>query len=152
MAGRQMERRHLLFPDLADWLGVDSPRLRTWWPGDDIRPIPIEVTTEAGTSALRAELPGMDPEEDIEITAEGDTLTVSAEHTETKEDKEHSEFWYGSFRRSVRLPGEIPTEGVQAAYEDGLLTVRVPMPTQAAAQTSRSIPVRGGADDMEGES
>ncbi|WTQ32266.1 Hsp20/alpha crystallin family protein [Streptomyces virginiae] len=44
----------------------------------------------------------MDPDKDIQITVEGDTLTVSAEHTESKEEKDHSEFRYGSSQRAVR--------------------------------------------------
>ncbi|MFF4582680.1 Hsp20/alpha crystallin family protein [Streptomyces sp. NPDC001389] len=141
MAGTQMERRRGLFPDLTDWLGADFPRLPVWRPALDVHPIPIEVTNSNGTYTLRAEMPGLDPEKDIEITVDGDTLTVSAEHTESTEDKDHSEFRYGSFLRSVRLPGQIPTDGVEAAYEDGILTVRVPMEAEPPAGR-RSIPVR----------
>ncbi|MER7467302.1 Hsp20/alpha crystallin family protein [Streptomyces sp. NPDC097981] len=141
MSGTQMERRRSLFPDLTDWFGADSPRFPMWRPALDTHPIPIEVTSSAGTYTLRAEMPGLDPEKDIEITVDGDTLMVSAEHTESKEDKDHSEFRYGSFRRSVRLPGQIPTDGVEAAYEDGILTVRVPMETEPPAGR-RSIPVK----------
>ncbi|MEV0412893.1 Hsp20/alpha crystallin family protein [Streptomyces sp. NPDC050448] len=100
---------------------------------------------------LRAELPGMDPEKDIRITVEGDTLTVSAEHTESKEEKDHSEFRYGFFRRSVRLPARIPPDGVEAAYEDGILTVRVPM-RKEPEETMRSIPVKRTATKGNGES
>ncbi|MFJ8160071.1 Hsp20/alpha crystallin family protein [Streptomyces sp. NPDC096136] len=141
MAGTQMERRHSLFPDLTDWLGADFPRFPMWRPGPGTHPIPIEVTSSGGTYTLRAEMPGLDPEKDVEITVDGDTLTVSAEHTESTEDKDHSEFRYGSFLRSVRLPGQIPTEGVEAAYEDGILTVRVPMEAEPPAGR-RSIPVK----------
>lgn len=152
MAGSQMERRRSLFPDFPDWFGADFPRLRMRWPELDVHPIAVEVTNQGGTYTLRAELPGMDPEKDIEITAEGDTLTVSAEHTESKEDKDHSEFRYGSFRRSLRLPGDIPSEGVEATYEDGILTVRVPMAPEPE-ERRRSIPVkRGGTDDTGGSS
>ncbi|MEW1636842.1 Hsp20/alpha crystallin family protein [Streptomyces sp. NPDC093801] len=47
-----------------------------------------------------------------------------AEHTESTEAEAHSEFRCGSFLRRVRLPGPIPAEGVDASYEDGILTVR----------------------------
>ncbi|MGW2671778.1 Hsp20/alpha crystallin family protein [Streptomyces sp. NPDC001272] len=75
------------------------------------------------------------------MTVDGDPLTVSAEHTESSDDKDHSEFRYGSFLRSVRLPGQIPAEGVEASYEDGILTVRVPMETGPPARR-RSVPVK----------
>ncbi|WP_423834505.1 Hsp20/alpha crystallin family protein [Streptomyces manipurensis] len=141
MSGTQMERRRSLFPDLTEWFGADFPRFPTWRPALDVHPIPIEVTSSDGIFTLRAEMPGVDPEKDIEITVDGDTLTVSAEHSETKEDKDHSEFRYGSFSRSVRLPGTIPAEGVEAGYTDGILTVRVPMQTEPPAGR-RSIPVK----------
>ncbi|QES52120.1 heat-shock protein Hsp20 [Streptomyces venezuelae] len=103
-----------------------------------------------GTYTLRAEMPGMDPEKDIEITVDGDMLTVSAEHTESTEDKDHSEFRYGSFRRSVRLPGQIPSEGVEAAYEDGILTVRIPMEPEPPAGR-RSVPITRSRGTETGE-
>ncbi|MFJ6934407.1 Hsp20/alpha crystallin family protein [Streptomyces sp. NPDC101132] len=99
------------------------------------------MTSDEGTYTLRAEMPGLDPEKDVEITVDGDTLSVSAEHTESTEDKDHSEFRYGSFRRSVRLPGQIPAEGVEASYQDGILTVRVPLEAEPPA-SRRSIPVK----------
>ncbi|MFB7169947.1 Hsp20/alpha crystallin family protein [Streptomyces sp. NPDC056254] len=141
MSGTQMERRRSLFPDLTEWFGADFPRFPMWRPALDAHPIPIEVTSAEGTYTLRAEMPGLDPEKDVEITVDGDTLRVSAEHTESTEDKDHSEFRYGSFQRSVRLPGQIPTEGVEATYQDGILTVRVPLEAEPPA-SRRSIPVK----------
>lgn len=146
-----MERRRSLFPDFMDWFGADLPRFPGWRASTGTHPIAIEVTSQEGQYVLRAELPGMDPEKDIRITVEGDTLTVSAEHTESKEEKDHSEFRYGLFRRSVRLPARIPSEGVEAAYEDGILTVRVPMRTEPE-ETMRSIPVKRTATKGNGES
>ncbi|OLZ62748.1 heat-shock protein Hsp20 [Streptomyces amritsarensis] len=150
MAGTQMERRRSLFPDFTDWFGADFPRFPMWRPALDTHPIPIEVSNNDGMYTLRAEMPGLDPEKDVRITVDGDTLTVSAEHTESKEEKDHSEFRYGSFRRSVRLPDRIPSEGVEAAYEDGILTVRVPMEPEPPAGR-RSIPVRRPQDPQTGE-
>ncbi|MEV7237041.1 Hsp20/alpha crystallin family protein [Streptomyces sp. NPDC051020] len=92
MSGTQMEWRHGLFPDLVDWFGAGFPRFPVGRPTIDVHPIPVE----------------------------GDTPAIGAEHTENRTEKEHSEFRYRSFRRSVRLQAEIPTEGVEAAYEDGI--------------------------------
>ncbi|MFB7221300.1 Hsp20/alpha crystallin family protein [Streptomyces sp. NPDC056227] len=77
--------------------------------------------------ALRAELPGMDPEKEIRTPVEGNTLAIGAEHTGSKTEQEHSELRHGSFRRTVRLPAESPPEDVEEACEDGILTVRVPL-------------------------
>ncbi|MCX4807551.1 Hsp20/alpha crystallin family protein [Streptomyces sp. NBC_01214] len=151
MPGTHPERRRSPFPDFRDWFGTDFPRFPQWRPSFDTHPIAIEVTNKDGQYTLRAELPGMDPDKDIQITVEGDTLTVSAEHTESKEEKDHSEFRYGSFQRTVRLPGPIPSDEVEAAYEDGVLTVRVPMPA-APEESRRSIPVKRTTAEGKGES
>lgn len=140
MTGDKVERRHSLIPDFNDWFNREFPGLPGWRPGRAAHSIPVEVSSGAGTYVLRAELPGMDLE-DISITVDDDLITVSAEHSESEEDTDHSEFRYGSFRRSVRLPAPIPADDVDASYEDGILTIRVPMPEEKAGN-ARSIPVR----------
>ncbi|MFF2503743.1 Hsp20/alpha crystallin family protein [Streptomyces sp. NPDC058067] len=140
MTGDKVERRRSLFPDLNDWFNREFPGLPGWRPGVAAHSIPVEVSTDDGTYVLRAELPGMDPD-DIDLSVDDNLITVSAEHSEKKEDKEHSEFRYGSFRRTVRLPMTIPVDDVDASYEDGILTVRVPLPEEKAG-TRRTIPVR----------
>ncbi|MFE0642425.1 Hsp20/alpha crystallin family protein [Streptomyces sp. NPDC058877] len=141
MTTGKVERRHSLFPDFNDWFGREFPGLPGWRPGAAAHSIPVEVSSGDGAYVLRAELPGMDPEHDISITVDDNLITVSAEHGESTEDKEHSEFRYGSFRRTVRLPATIPADDVEASYADGILTVRIPMPDETAT-TGRSIPVK----------
>ncbi|MFI6062362.1 Hsp20/alpha crystallin family protein [Streptomyces sp. NPDC051286] len=121
MSGTQMERRHGLFPDLVDWFGADFPRFPVGRPTIAVHPIPIEVGDQDAQYVPRAGLPGMDPEIDIRIPVEGDTPTIGAEHTESRTEMEHSELRYRPFRGRVRLPAEIPTEGVKAACKDGIL-------------------------------
>ncbi|MFD0367992.1 Hsp20/alpha crystallin family protein [Streptomyces sp. NPDC059071] len=147
MAGGKMERRHSLFPDFDTWFSREFPGLPGWRPATAAHSIPVEVSSGAGEYVLRAELPGMDPD-DFTITVEDDRITVSAEHSESEEDKEHSEFRYGSFRRTVRLPVTIPADDVEASYEDGILTIRVPMPEQETG-TARTIPVKRGGSPPE---
>ncbi|MGW1072846.1 Hsp20/alpha crystallin family protein [Streptomyces sp. NPDC002537] len=80
----------------------------------------------------------------VEITVAGDSLTVRTESTESAEsaeDKKHSEFRYGSFERTVRLPFPIPEEGPAAEYRDGILTVTVPR-TAGEEPATRTVPVR----------
>ncbi|MFB7865074.1 MULTISPECIES: Hsp20/alpha crystallin family protein [unclassified Streptomyces] len=140
MTGNKVERRRRLFPDFDDMFNREFPGLPGWRPATAAHSIPMEMTTGDGAYVLRAELPGMDPD-DITLTAADDLLTVRAEHSESREDKEHSEFRYGSFRRTVRLPATIPADDVEASYADGILTVRVPMP-DAAGEAARTIPVK----------
>ncbi|MFI8521215.1 Hsp20/alpha crystallin family protein [Streptomyces sp. NPDC085481] len=149
MTGHHVERRHSLFPDFDTWFGREFPGLPGWRPATAAHSIPVEVSSGDGEYVLRAELPGMDPD-DITITVDDNLVTVSAEHSESKEDKEHSEFRYGSFRRTVRLPGTIPADDVEASYADGILTVRVPMPDEEETTTVRTIPVKRTAKPAEG--
>ncbi|MEU0133177.1 Hsp20/alpha crystallin family protein [Streptomyces sp. NPDC006296] len=137
-----MERRSGIFPDspdARDWFG-DFPRFPAWRTAFGRRAIPIEVTSGDGQYVLKAELPGVDPDEDITITVDGDILKIGAEHEESTEAKDHSEFRYGSFERAVRLPEAIDPEDVTAEYTDGVLTVRVAV-RQHEEPRVRTIPV-----------
>ncbi|GEB55282.1 Hsp20/alpha crystallin family protein [Streptomyces gardneri] len=149
MAGGKVERRHSLFPDFNDWFNREFPGLPGWRPATAAHSIPVEVTSGDGVYVLRAELPGMDPDDDIGITVDDNLITVSAEHSESKEDKEHSEFRYGSFRRTVRLPVTIPADDVEASYADGILTIRIPMPDQETTSV-RTVPVKRTDKPAEG--
>ncbi|MFK0211738.1 Hsp20/alpha crystallin family protein [Streptomyces sp. NPDC090298] len=140
MTGGKAERRHSLFPDFDDWFGRGFPGMPGWRPATAAHSIPMEVTRDDGTYVLRAELPGTDPD-DIGVTVDDNLVTVTAEHGESEVDKEHSEFRYGSFRRTVRLPAPVPADGVEASYADGILTVRVPMPDEEP-KPGRTVPVR----------
>ncbi|MER8044653.1 Hsp20/alpha crystallin family protein [Streptomyces sp. NPDC094032] len=140
MTADKAERRHRRFPDFNDWFDREFPGLPGWRPATAAHSIPVEVTNSGGVYMLRAELPGLDPD-DIGITVDDNLITVSGEHAESEEDKEHSEFRYGAFRRTVRLPATIPVGDVDASYADGILTVRVPMP-DAESGTVHTIPVR----------
>ncbi|MFF5923410.1 Hsp20/alpha crystallin family protein [Streptomyces flavochromogenes] len=150
MAGGKVERRHSHFPDFDDWFNREFPGLPGWRPGSAAHSIPVEMTGGDGEYVLKAELPGMDPDRDISITVDDNLITVSAEHSESTEDKEHSEFRYGSFRRTVRLPATIPADDVEASYADGILTVRIPMPDEEDTTSVRTIPVKRAGAPAEG--
>lgn len=127
----------------AGWPFTDS----AWaWPDQTApagAPIRVEELVENEQVVVRAELPGVDPEKDIEVTVEDGILTIRAERRETSEDRTargyHSEFRYGSFVRQVRLPKGTSAEVVSAAYRDGVLEVRMPAPV--ADRTVRRIDV-----------
>lgn len=97
------------------------------WPFGDHHAARIEDYREDGNYVLRAELPGMDPDKDIEIHVLGNELSITAERSVEKHETTHSEFSYGKFARSVRLPaGAVPDE-ISATYEAGILEVKVPV-------------------------
>ena len=77
---------------------------------------------------LESELPGF-KKEDIKIDIENDCLTITAERSDDTRDEKHNyikrERFYGSFSRSFDVSG-INVDGIEAAYNDGVLTVTLP--------------------------
>lgn len=123
--------------DWPNWFGrrpFDWPEL---WAGTaDEASIKVEEFEEDGKLVVRAEMPGIDPDKDVELTVSDHTLRLRAERrTETKtEDKKgyRSEFRYGSFARAVPLPTAATEADVKATYADGILEVRIPIDTTEA--------------------
>jgi HSP20 family molecular chaperone IbpA len=91
---------------------------------------------------LRAELPGLDPEKDIQITALHGLLTLKAERREEETTRHRSEFRYGSLQRAVRLPENADEAAIKATYRKGILEITVPLTAPQA--TGRTIAVTGG--------
>ncbi|MCV7071143.1 Hsp20/alpha crystallin family protein [Mycolicibacterium rufum] len=89
----------------------------------------IKVADEIadGTYQLHAEIPGVDPAEDVHVTVSDGVLTINAERTETTDANGRSEFSYGSFTRAVTLPAGADEESITASYDKGILTVTVPL-------------------------
>jgi len=110
--------------------------------------IKVEQFTEDGTFVLRAEMPGIDPDKDVEITVEGDLLHIRAERREEEETTERDfhrrELRYGSFARTVPLPEGVDDAGITAAYTDGILEVRAPLPPEPTEGEARRVPVGRG--------
>ena len=122
--------------DMLDWL-ESGPDLALRGLTHDIR---VEDFVEDDTYVLRAELPGVDPAQDIEVKVTGDVLTITGLRREEEHDKGYSEFSYGSFTRSVPLPAGCEPSAVAATYSDGVLEVRVPIGT--TGQSVTKVPVQ----------
>jgi len=112
-------------PDLLDWLDAPWAPLLPFGPGHTFR---VEDYVKDNNYVVRVELPGMEPEKDIEITVTDGTLTIRAERREEHAEAHRSEFRYGSFSRSVALPDRADTEHITATYDKGILQVSVPVP------------------------
>ena len=89
----------------------------------------IEVFEKEDRFLVKAELPGM-KEEDIDVSAVGDTLTIKGERKAESEVKEEDYYCcersYGSFFRSIALPSHVDAQKIEASYEDGILEVSLP--------------------------
>jgi len=110
--------------------------------------IRVEEMVDGNTLVVRAELPGIDPEKDVEVTVADGVLTIRGERQEKKEHKEkdsyRSEFRYGSFIRRLPLPGGVQQTDVKASYKDGVLEVRAPLPEQGQETGASKIPIIRG--------
>ena len=112
-----------LFSSFPSW-----PTLR---PPFDMHMIRVEDETKDDGYELRAEIPGVDPDKDVDISVRDGVLTIKAERTEKTESTGRSEFSYGSFVRSVTLPAGADEDAIKASYDKGILTVSVPVVTTA---------------------
>ncbi|MFC1879002.1 Hsp20/alpha crystallin family protein [Chloroflexota bacterium] len=91
----------------------------------------LDVTENEDEYSLQASLPGVSPD-DIDINFEKDVLTIKGE-SESKgaEDVEGRRYHlrerrFGSFCRSIRLPNSVDAENIEANYEAGVLSLRLP--------------------------
>lgn len=98
----------------------------------------LEVSEQAEAFKVLAEVPGVQKDE-IQVTIDGDQVTISAEVRKEKDVKEgervvHSERYYGKVARSFRLGYELDESKAQAKYTDGVLELVLPKKTTAAAR------------------
>lgn len=128
-------REHFEFPDL--WRRFFEPdMLGGGW-------MRVEEFTDGDTMVIRAEMPGIDPDKDVELTISDGILHVRAVRHERTEEKSkdgfRSEFHYGSFERSLALPVGTKEEEVKATYANGILEIRVPV--GEAKMSTTKVPV-----------
>jgi HSP20 family protein len=100
----------------------------------------VEEFVDDKTLVIRAELPDIDPDEDVELTIADGVLHIRAERREKSEHKDkggyRSEFRYGSFVRTLPLPEGSKEDDVKATYKDGVLEVRVPVAEEPKSTTT----------------
>ncbi|WP_135467051.1 Hsp20/alpha crystallin family protein [Crenalkalicoccus roseus] len=120
-----------------------APALRAAFPGGFAPNLDVRETAEG--LQLTAELPGV-KEEDIELSLEGEVLTLRGEKKEEKTSNERGvhiqERSYGSFQRSLRLPFAPDPGAVTASFDKGVLQVTLPRPPEQRQKDNR-IPIRG---------
>ena len=122
-----------LIPDLVEWFEEPFVPLRTYLP----QAIKVEDYIEDDHYVIRAELAGIDPAKDVEVTVGAGYLTIRAERQEKTEGKHRSEFRYGSFSRSLQLPSAANEDDITAGYRDGILTVSVGLKTEEKESARR---------------
>jgi len=90
---------------------------------------PMDVADMGNRYEMRLEMPGI-PKDDINIEVTSNSIEISAQHEENKEEKDKNwlrrERSSTSFYRSLKLPEELKTDNVDAEFRDGVLTLSLP--------------------------
>jgi len=123
---------------------------RGWTAGaSDASGLPLDVTREADALRIEAALPGIKPE-DVQITVEDGTLTISGEsRTERTEKNDEGEVLVqeirrGTVSRSIALPTGLEPDKASATFEDGVLTLRIPKSEAVKPRQIRISPTSNG--------
>ncbi|MGD0019640.1 MAG: Hsp20/alpha crystallin family protein [Candidatus Limnocylindrales bacterium] len=105
---------------------------RTWSWGEH-QFVALDVYATEDDLVVEANLPGVKPEE-VDITVEGNTLTIAGETRSARKDDEGStlisEIRRGAFTRALTLPAGLEPDKATATFEDGVLTLRIPKAEQ----------------------
>jgi HSP20 family protein len=112
--------------------GVSTPAVNIIETNDDFR--------------LEMVAPGM-KKDSFKIEIEGNVLSITYDHVDNREKERKGwnylrhEYNYHSFSRSFTLPETVNSGGIEARYEDGILTLLIPKKEEARKQPARQIAV-----------
>jgi HSP20 family protein len=102
----------------------------------------LDMYEENNELVVKAELPGI-RKKDLNISLEGDVLTIKAEKKEEKEVKEATHYTkerrFGQYTRYMTLPTHVDAEKISATLKKGLLEIRLP---KAEGPESKQIEVK----------
>ena len=120
------------------------------------RPIPVDAYRRGNEFKIHRDLPGVDPGS-VDVDVDNGTLTISAHRTARSDGSVQwltNERFFGSYRRQLSLGEGVDTTAISATYENGVLTVTIPMAERAKPRKidiahgggQRSIPTTVDAD------
>lgn len=109
----------------------------------------LDISSTADALVVEAALPGVKPDE-VEITVEGGTLTISGSTRSEREEGEEGDYLIreirrGSFSRTVALPDGLEPDKATATFEHGVLTLRIPKAEQVKPRQIRITPAASDA-------
>lgn len=131
-----VHRPHKSVAELLHWL--EEPLLAIRPAG--VHPMRAEEQLSDTQYVLRAEIPGVDPDRDIEVTVGHGVLTITARRHLEIGDERRSEFRYGTFTRSFRLPAHVDEDHIRASYSHGIVEITAEL-RSASGQGLRRVPV-----------
>ena len=123
------------------------PDIFAWLDGPFVSPRPVAAQTmrmeeqlTGGRYVVRAELPGVNPATDMEVSVAKGILTIRAERHEETQGHHRSEFRYGTFTRHIPLPVTADANDIKATCHWGILQVSIGLCGEEEA--GRRIPVQ----------
>jgi HSP20 family protein len=128
--------------------GIDVPEpVRRFLQGETDPWLRVEEYRDGNTMVVRSDIPGIDPDKDIDITLIDDTLHIVARRGEPAHKDQpgyRSEVRYGEYSRSIPLPRGANPDTVAASYIDGVLEIRAQLPEQSGTSGTKVHVSRGG--------
>ena len=114
--------------DMSTWLS-SMFRGRSFFPAQGLF-APLDVREKNGNYVVTMDIPGVD-EHDLRITFRDNSLEVSGERREQRDERaggqvRYREVRYGSFQRSIPLPDNVDRDRISAKYRDGVLIITLP--------------------------
>jgi len=128
-----------------EWMRMQPMRrlLGAETPGEEI--IRVDEYRDDDVQVIRAELPGIDPDKDVQLTVTNGMLRINAERRTEEQTEEKGvirrEMRYGSFTRSLPLAEGATDDDIDASYKNGVLEIRVPVAQPVARPEPKMIPV-----------
>ncbi len=123
---REIDR---LFEAWFHGTGFPSPDRRHFRMTDALLKPTVDISATDEKYTIEVEIPGVD-EKDIKLELKDDTLTLSGEKRQEKEEKEKDfyrmERAYGAFQRVLSLPEDADQEHIDARFKKGVLTISIP--------------------------
>ena len=131
---RQMDQ---LMKGVFRGTGLGTQQAKAWAPA-------VDVFSRESDLVIRAELPGVDPAKDVDITVEDGALRIrgqrKSEHRDEGANYFRMETSYGAFERTIPLPDGVNIDDIKAVHKHGVLEVVVPGAAQIAP--AKRIPVQ----------
>lgn len=132
-------RNHRMDP-YRPFRGLDELE-RSFFSGNELGGFKTDIQDTGDAYVLEADLPGV-KKEDIHIDIDGDYLSITAQRSASREQKDEQgsyircERSYGSFSRSFDISA-VRAEDITAAYDNGVLTLTMPKREKTVPTTRR---------------
>jgi HSP20 family protein len=134
-----------LFDEWTRSLSMRMP-FEPFWRSEEL--IRVDEYREDNELVVRAELSGIDPDRDVELTVTDGMLHIQAQRREEEKLEEKGfmrrELRYGSLARTLPLPEGVVESDIKASYKDGILEIRIPMSKAVVKPETTKIQIERG--------